>query len=216
MEKLVRSIQEDLARGIKNNGSASFVTCGGTSPIKIFQLLSKNNILEWSKVKACLVDDRCVPSDHKDSNERLLTEYLAVNKASNINVISLYNEPKEVLKIKRPFDVVLLGLGHDGHFASLFPKLVGNDKYLSVLADPEIVVLDEMGDPKHKRISMNLAMILQSKRIVLISNNKDKNKVIEDAYSNKDLPLYYLLKQQKVEVEIVDLNNSKPLYCQDS
>ena len=183
---------------------------------KIFQLLSKNNILEWSKVKACLVDDRCVPSDHKDSNERLLTEYLAVNKASNINVISLYNEPREVLKIKRPFDVVLLGLGHDGHFASLFPKLVGNDKYLSVLADPEIVVLDEMGDPKHKRISMNLAMILQSKRIVLISNNKDKNKVIEDAYSNKDLPLYYLLKQKKVEVEIVDLNNSKPLYCQDS
>ena len=46
MEKLVRSIQEDLARGIENDGSASFVTCGGTSPIKIFQLLSKNSILE--------------------------------------------------------------------------------------------------------------------------------------------------------------------------
>ena len=111
---------------------------------------------------------------------------------------------------------MLLGLGYDGHFASLFPKLVGNDRCLSVLADPEIVLLDEMGNPKHKRVSMNLAMILQSKRIVLISNNKDKNKVIEDAYSNKDLPLYYLLKQKKVEVEIVDLNNSKPLYCQDS
>ena len=209
MEKLVRSIQEDLVRGVENDGSASFVTCGGTSPIKIFQLLSKSETPEWSKVKACLVDDRCVPLDHKDSNERLLTEYLAVNKASNINVISLYNAPKEILKIKRPFDVMLLGLGCDGHFASLFPKLVGNDRYFSTSADPEIVLLDEMGDPKHKRISMNLAMILQSKRIVLISNNKDKNEVIEEAYTNKDLPLHYLLKQKKVEVEIADLNDSK-------
>ena len=209
MEKLVRSIQEDLVRGVENDGSASFVTCGGTSPIKIFQLLSKSETPEWSKVKACLVDDRCVPPDHKDSNERLLTEYLAVNKASNINVISLYNAPKEILKIKRPFDVMLLGLGCDGHFASLFPKLVGNDRYFSTSADPEIVLLDEMGDPKHKRISMNLAMILQSKRIVLISNNKDKNEVIEEAYTNKDLPLHYLLKQKKVEVEIADLNDSK-------
>ena len=209
MEKLVRSIQEDLVRGVENDGSASFVTCGGTSPIKIFQLLSKSETPEWSKVKACLVDDRCVPPDHKDSNERLLTEYLAVNKASNINVISLYNASKEILKIKRPFDVMLLGLGCDGHFASLFPKLVGNDRYFSTSADPEIVLLDEMGDPKHKRISMNLAMILQSKRIVLISNNKDKNEVIEEAYTNKDLPLHYLLKQKKVEVEIADLNDSK-------
>ena len=49
----------------------------------------------------------------------------------------------------------------------------------------------------------------QSKRTILISNNKDKNEVIEEAYTNKDLPLHYLLKQKKVEVEIADLNDSK-------
>ena len=52
-----------------------------------------------------------------------------------------------------------------------------NDRCIVCLIDPEIVLLDEMGDPKHKKISMNLAKNLQSKWIVIISNNKDKNKV---------------------------------------
>ncbi len=62
---------------------------------------------------------------------------------------------------------MLIGLGGDGHFASLFPELVDNKECFDVDANPEILFLGEMGDPKHERVSMNLSLILQSKKLYL-------------------------------------------------
>ena len=73
-----------------------------------------------------------------------------------------------------------------------------------------------MGDPKHERVSMNLSLILQSKKIILISSSDQKNKVIQQAYTDKTLPLHYLLNQNITEIDIYDLANSKPLYFQGS
>ena len=111
---------------------------------------------------------------------------------------------------------MLIGLGGDGHFASLFPELVGNHECFDLNADPKILFLGEMGDPKHKRVSMNLSLILQSKKIILISSSDQKNEVIKQALSDKSLPLHYLLNQNIAKVEVFDLVNAKPLYFQDS
>ena len=119
--------------------------------------------IDWSNVNLTLLDDRKVSIDHPDSNEKLLIDHFAKNSAQNINIVSLCNSPNEVLEIKRPFDIMLIGLGGDGHFASLFPELVDNKECFDVDANPEILFLGEMGDPKHERVSMNLSLILQSK-----------------------------------------------------
>ena len=216
MQDFINSIIAHLNSSISEFGSASIVTCGGSSPINIFKQLSLRDDIDWSNVNLTLLDDRKVSIDHPDSNEKLLIDHFANNSAKNINIVSLCNSPNEVLEIKRPFDIMLIGLGGDGHFASLFPELVDNKECFDVDANPEILFLGEMGDPKHERVSMNLSLILQSKKIILISSSDQKNKVIQQAFTDKALPLYYLLNQNIAEIDIYDLANSKPLYFQGS
>lgn len=216
MQDFINSIIAHLNSSINEFGSASIVTCGGSSPINIFNQLSLRDDIDWSNVNLTLLDDRKVSIDHPDSNEKLLIDHFAKNSAQNINIVSLCNSPNEVLEIKRPFDVMLIGLGGDGHFASLFPELVDNKECFDVDANPEILFLGEMGDPKHERVSMNLSLILQSKKIILISSSDQKNKVIQQALTDKALPLHYLLNQNITEIDIYDLANSKPLYFQGS
>ena len=162
-----KSIYEALKNSIDNNGRASFVVSGGSSPVKIFNDLSKSD-LDWSKVSITLVDDRVVSSEHPDSNERLLKENLFINNASVAKFISLKSDSEEVMNINRPFDIMLLGMGEDGHFASLFPELVDNSNYFDLSANPEIIFTEPMGNPCHKRVSMNLSMIMKSKKIILL------------------------------------------------
>jgi len=216
MQEFINSIIAHLNSSINEFGSASIVTCGGSSPINIFKQLSLRDDIDWSNVNLTLLDDRKVSIDHPDSNEKLLIDHFAKNSAQNINIVSLCNSPNEVLEIKRPFDIMLIGLGGDGHFASLFPELVNNKECFDIDANPEILFLGEMGDPKHERVSMNLSLILQSKKIILISSSDQKNKIIEQAFTDKALPLYYLLNQNIAEIDIYDLANSKPLYFQGS
>ena len=138
------------------------------------------------------------------SNEKLLNDNLFVNKASNASFISLKSDPSEVYKINQPFDLMLLGMGEDAHFASLFPSMINtNIEYFNIDSKPEIIYTEPMGSPLHERISMNLAMILNSKNIILLVSNSKKLDVLTKAKTNTNLPLYYLLNQKLVDIEIL-------------
>ena len=202
MSDLSKSIYLALLDGINNNGFASFIVSGGSSPLKIFNELSETS-LDWSKVYISLVDDRHVSSEHVDSNERLLKEHLLINNASTANFISLKSNPEKVLGLSRPFDIMLLGMGDDGHFASLFPSSISASNYFDLSADPEIIYTEPMGDPCHKRISMNLSMITESKKIILLVSNEKKLSLVGEAHENSLLPIYYLLAQEKAGMSIV-------------
>jgi 6-phosphogluconolactonase len=145
-----------------------------------------------------------VNKSHVDSNEKLLNDNLFVNKASNASFISLKSDPSEVYKINQPFDLMLLGMGEDAHFASLFPSMINtNIEYFNIDSKPEIIYTEPMGSPLHERISMNLAMILNSKNIILLVSNAKKLDVLTKAKTNKNLPLYYLFNQKLVDIEIL-------------
>ena len=196
-------IHSILSNAIKNKGSASFIASGGSSPVPIFKDLSTSN-LDWANIEVTLVDDRFVNKSHVDSNEKLLNENLLVNKASNASFISLKSDPTEVYKIKQPFDLMLLGMGEDGHFASLFPSMINtNIEYFNIDSKPEIIYTEPLGSPQHVRISMNLAMILNSKNIILLVSNSKKLDVLTKAKTDKNLPLYYLLNQKLVDIEVL-------------
>ena len=197
-----KSIYKALKNSIDNNGRASFVVSGGSSPVKIFNDLSKSD-LDWSKVSITLVDDRVVSSEHPDSNERLLKENLFINNASVAKFISLKSDSEEVMNINRPFDIMLLGMGEDGHFASLFPELVDNSNYFDLSANPEIIFTEPMGNPCHKRVSMNLSMIMKSKKIILLVSSSAKLILVDQALENKYLPIHFLLNQQTKDIEII-------------
>jgi len=196
-------IHSILSNVIKNKGSASFIASGGSSPVPIFKDLSASN-LDWANIEVTLVDDRSVNKSHVDSNEKLLNDNLFVNKASNASFISLKSDPSEVYKINQPFDLMLLGMGEDAHFASLFPSMINtNIEYFNIDSKPEIIYTEPMGSPLHERISMNLAMILNSKNIILLVSNAKKLDVLTKAKTNKNLPLYYLFNQKLVDIEIL-------------
>ena len=128
---LSQNIAEIINEAIQKNGRASMAVSGGSTPKPLFEELSLLD-LDWSKVDLTLVDDRWVDVDHKDSNELLVKTHFIKNYAETVNFVPLKNDEdtakkgvplaEEALKnFTMPFDIVILGMGADGHTASLFP-----------------------------------------------------------------------------------------------
>ena len=146
MMSIVKLISNRLNSSIKNMGSGSLVVCGGNSPISIYEELSNIDI-SWSKVFLTLVDDRLVDPDHRDSNQKLLHNHFIKNKAKNINFFPLTENFLSNTKFKKPFDVTLLGMGEDGHFASLFPDMINQNEAFDLNASPKILITLPQGNP---------------------------------------------------------------------
>ena len=203
MNKVSQIIFDKLEQDLKKKDDVSLIVSGGSSPVQIFKDLSAMET-EWNKIDVSLVDDRVVDKNHTDSNEKLVNDLLITNKAKDANFISICNQSDELTNLNRPFNVMLLGMGEDGHFASLFPKLMHtNPEYFDKAAKPEIFFTEPMGNPCHKRVSMNLSMILQSEIIFLLVSSQKKMEVFNRAKNDKSLPLYFLLNQDKININIV-------------
>ena len=206
LDSLTNSIVDSLISSINLNGHASFVVCGGNSPLPLYNNLSKKD-LDWSKVSIFLGDDRVVHADHPDSNNYLIHHNLLQNNAASASFYSLIDLKISIEDMKRPFDVVLLGLGNDGHFASLFPAQLGNADAFDITASPGLIISDqELGSPCYKRISMNLSLLMDTKRCILLVPNENKRMIVERALEDNQLPLHYLLNQKKTKVEFSDLD----------
>ena len=203
---VIELIIKNLSLSIDKYESASMAVPGGTSPIKIFDELSKQK-LDWSKVQITLVDDRLVDTENEHSNQKLIRNYLLKNEAQISNFIPLNKNLYKDNNFKFPLDICLLGIGNDGHFASLFPNMINNTNTLDPKSKLNINEIKANGDPFLPRISMNLPLILSSKLIILIIKGKMKQEVLKDAYTNKNIPLYYLLNNRKNNLHIELLND---------
>ena len=192
---LTKLISDKLKLAIDKKGTATFVVSGGTSPLKLFEDLSKID-LPWNKVQITLVDDRLVNKNHIHSNQKLINDHLLKNKAKLANFIPLSEEIIKSKIIITPFDVNLLGMGEDGHFASLFPDMIKDFNLFDLSADPNIFTITSHGDPFLPRITMNLSLILKSEFIVLLVKGSIKQKIIDQAKNDNSLPIHYLLKSR--------------------
>lgn len=133
--RLASLLAEQVARAldfaVDTHGHASLVVSGGRSPIPFFEALSRQS-LDWSKVQVSLADERWVAPDHADSNEQLVRRHLLQNQAASASLLGLYragptleeaaaSADAALAELKQPIDVLVLGMGEDGHTASLFP-----------------------------------------------------------------------------------------------
>ncbi|WP_416696246.1 6-phosphogluconolactonase [Candidatus Pseudothioglobus sp. Uisw_050_01] len=202
---LCQSIGEILIEEIRKKGHASIAVSGGSTPIPLFNELSLLNI-NWTKVDLTLADERWVDPKSADSNELLVRTHLIKNKASKVNFIPLKNDSKtvqdgqknseELLKnITLPFDVVVLGMGPDGHTASLFPCSEELSDAMD-LNNPNMLVLTYPKTAPYQRICLTAKVIADSKNIFLHLNGSSKLHTLESAMKYKDsskMPIYAFL-----------------------
>lgn len=198
--------REELSR----RHEAAIVVSGGTTPGRCFELLSVEQ-LDWARVHVLLSDERWVSPADKDSNERLVRDTLLTGEASDAKLLSVFSESSDVathcdaLQASYPHDpfaCALLGMGADGHFASLFP---GSDALAAGLAldNERLYIPVSTAASPHPRVSMTLAALLRSREVLLLFFGDEKRAVYDRASSgDASLPVSRLLEQQSTPVTL--------------
>jgi 6-phosphogluconolactonase len=194
------AIKSLLAEGLAARGHASLVATGGRSPGPIFDRLAKAD-LDWAHVAVTLSDERQVDADSPNSNARLLRERLFVDRAAAAQFLPLTDYAEPALKKLMPFDAVMLGMGDDGHVASLIP----GSPVMTHAMGPALTAESPQGfgSPPVSRISLTFAALLQSRTIFLLIAGEAKRQVIDRARDGADLPVRTLLLQDQVPVRIL-------------
>ena len=201
-----------LTRRMDGNGAASLVVSGGTTPAATFAELARTP-LDWSRVHVVLSDERWVPPDHEDSNEKLVRDTLLQGQAEEARLLSVYagdadiEERCEELneKLRRvpfPFACALLGMGEDGHFASLFPDAEKLDEALIADWQQLWVPVNTAASP-HPRVSLTLAALSRSDEVLLLIFGDKKREVYEAAKEPlSKLPIAALIRQKRAPVNV--------------
>lgn len=195
-EALAEEISQLLQAAINLKGKASIAVSGGSTPKGFFDLLSKKDI-EWKQVIITLADERWVDINSEASNTRLVHEYLLQNKAAAANFFHLKQGEKlceEILvdlnlaaeNILLPLDVLILGMGEDGHTASLFPCSEQIEQGLSLINENSLMKVEPKTAP-HQRITFSFASLKQSKNVFLHICGENKKQVLDNALSNSDI-----------------------------
>ena len=198
---LTDALARDLAAAVQQRGRASLVVSGGSTPLPLFRLL-RHRPLPWTHITITLADERWVDPADAASNERLLRQELLRDEAAPARFISLKNDAptpaagaarawSTLQAVPRPFDVVLLGMGDDGHTASLFPGSPGIDAALAADAAPACVALTAPVPPT-ARLSLNASALLQARQLYLHFTGEAKWQVWTRA---ADLPIGLTLRR---------------------
>lgn len=183
---LALSIAERLRAALAERGEASLVICGGRSPVELFHALAAEK-LAWEQVTVVPSDERWVERDHPDSNEAMIRRELLTGPASRARLVGLYRDtdsPEQAIEnvtealqdVPKPLDVVLLGMGEDGHTASLFPHDPDIAAKVGVTAP---CLAAEVGPPR--RLSLSLAYLCDARSIDILIFGDDKRRVFQTA-----------------------------------
>jgi 6-phosphogluconolactonase len=213
--ELAASIAETLAAAIGARGLASLVVSGGRSPVRLFEIL-RTQPLDWARVCVALADERWVDAEDAASNERLVREVLLKDHAAAARFLGLKNRAptpdlgavsawETFARVPRPFDTVVLGMGDDGHTASLFPNSPNLPGALNPAAAAGCVGMRSPVPPQ-ARLSLNLSALLDSRRIVVLITGEAKWHTFAAACAPgpmEDMPIRAVLRQTRTPVDVV-------------
>lgn len=170
----------------------SIILSGGSSPVSLYKKLG-NSSLSLSNLQFVLSDDRRVPIDDPLSNEGMLNETIGV--VESFNLLSLHsNDIEQSLNSIPVYELAILGMGLDGHFASIFPEMTNLDNALTSLGPIEMV---DDGFPEVPRITMTLNEIDKAKEIILLISGQEKIDLLLNLTTDSNLPIKYLIERTK-------------------
>jgi 6-phosphogluconolactonase len=196
---LATAIADHVSVAIARSGSAVFGASGGSTPFPAYRRLA-DMPLPWSAFKVVIVDERWVPPGDPDHNETRIRASLLARAGDKARCLGLWSEAPtvqaaaaladaRVAQLARPLDVVLLGMGLDGHIASLFAS---GDNYARA-TDPDcpyhvmaMVPAAGAASPAHARLTLTLPILLRSRAILLALTGDDKRALLERAIADGD------------------------------
>lgn len=179
-------LAETILEAIKLRGKAFIALSGGRTPVNMLNTLSQHN-LPWEKVMFTLVDDRWVEETHPDSNTGLIRTAFLKNYAKSAHFISLKNEAptpyegqpvceKILSQFPKHLDAVVLGMGEDGHTASLFPRAPELETALTT--SERCAAINPQTAP-HLRITLSGPYIAQSSKLILHITGEKKKSLLQ-------------------------------------
>lgn len=186
--RLTNALSEALAA----DGAAFFAGAGGSTPEPIYRAMAQAP-LDWSGVTTTLVDERAVPETSRDSNAALLKRTLLTGPAEAARFIPLFSDQITVDRaallathaltgVGRPLDAVLLGMGEDGHIASMFPQNPALKQLLALNNPPLVLAVHRSRStaaPQQDRLSINLPWLTGAHHVVLAITGARKREVFE-------------------------------------
>jgi len=196
------SVQRILAcarDAIRQKGRFSLVLAGGSTPARAYRLLAEQDRQDWPAWQFYFGDERCLPAGDPDRNsvmaEQNLFRHIPVQR-QQIHVIPAENGAEAAaasyareIETALPFDLVLLGLGEDGHTASLFP---GQEYPQSQL----VVAVHDAPKPPPERVSLNYGALSLAQELLFLVSGQGKAKAVQDWRNGKDIPVARLPEPQ--------------------
>lgn len=194
-EALAEALAQDLREAIAARARATLVVSGGTTPRAFLRALAQRE-LDWSRVIVTLADERWVAPDDARSNERLLRETLFVGAAASARFVSLHRDvpmPEDAIAAidadiaaLLPFDAVVLGMGLDGHTASLFPD---GDRLAAALDRRGRACVCPMRAPAagEPRLTLTLPALVETRHLYLHIESIGKRRIYDSLAANAPL-----------------------------
>lgn len=189
-------ILKEAEKAIAAKGSFNFVTAGGTTPNRCYELLAEQKA-DWQNWHLYMGDERCYPVNHPDRNSVALQQHW-LSKQSSIpesqihfmptelgleNAAQQYNTIIEALFARgEQFDVSLLGMGEDGHTASLFPG--------HFYIEDQFTVLERQSPkPPEERLSLSYETLCSSQIVIKVVTGASKKDVVHQWLKGENLPI---------------------------
>jgi 6-phosphogluconolactonase len=193
---LATDVANALQHHVRAKGSACLAVSGGSTPKLFFETLSRFDI-PWSKITIALVDERQVPETSPRSNAKLVRENLLQNSAAGAEFVPLFENPEA--ENLGTLDVVVLGMGSDGHTASFFPGGNNLSEALNPKSGNRIIEISApaAGEP---RLTFTLPALLDASLLCLHIEGREKRDVLNQALAEgpvEAMPVRAVLRSKK-------------------
>ncbi len=190
-DSLADELLKVFAESIEKYGNATLLVSGGSTPKGLFKKLSERKF-PWENITIGLVDERFVSNSSEFSNEKLIRETLIQNEAKEATFIPMVYDDRDEInnlelaqkayeKLER-LDAVILGMGDDGHTASIFPNDTESELAVNT---PELIVSTKAPNFPTNRITCSLKFLQGSKRTFLFFTGENKLKVLNESIAKK-------------------------------